>query len=111
MDAQKIAQKYANCSACSVDVQDNTSLGPLVDKADIVISYIPAVLHIWVAKQCLKSKKNMVTASYVSAEMEQLSEEAKQSDLIFLNELGLDPGIDHMSTMKIVDEVKAKGGK
>ena len=65
-DAHKIAQKYGNCSACIVDVQDSNSLGPLVDKADIVISYIPAVLHIWVAKQCLKSKKNLVTASYVS---------------------------------------------
>jgi alpha-aminoadipic semialdehyde synthase len=65
-DAQKIASKYANCKGCEVDVMSSASLAPLVDNADIVISYIPATLHIHVARQCLLSKKNLVTASYVS---------------------------------------------
>lgn len=90
---------------------DANSLGPLVAKADIVISYIPATLHVHVAKQCLQHKKNLVTASYVSQGMRDLHDEAVKNGLIFLNELGLDPGIDHMSTMKVVNEVAAEGGK
>ena len=90
---------------------NTASLGPLVDKADIVVSYIPAVLHVHVAKQCLLSKKNLVTASYVSQGMRELNDEAVKNGLIFLNELGLDPGIDHMSTMKVINEVVAEGGK
>ena len=76
-----------------------------------MISYVPAFLHIHIAKVCLDKKKNLVTASYVSPEMNELNEEAKKNDLIFLNELGLDPGIDHLATMKIVNEVYEKGGK
>lgn len=102
-DAVKIASKYPHCSGCEVDVLNEKSLGPLVEKADIVISYITAVLHIHVAKQCLHHKKNLVTASYVSQAMRELHDEVAKNDLIFLNELGVDPGIDHMSTMKVVD--------
>ena len=110
-DASKIAAKYPNCTGCEVDVMNAASLGPLVDKSDIVISYIPAALHVQVAKQCLQSKKNLVTASYVSQGMRELNDEAVKNDLIFLNELGLDPGIDHMSTMKVINEVAAEGGR
>ena len=72
---------------------------------------MPARFHPPVAKQCLEYKKNLVTASYVDAKMQEFDEEAKKLGLTFLNEMGLDPGIDHMSTMKVVDEVTQKGGK
>ena len=72
---------------------------------------MPAFLHIHIAKACLQEGKNLVTASYVSPEMKSLNEEVKAKDLIFLNELGLDPGIDHLATMKIIDEVAKENGK
>jgi saccharopine dehydrogenase (NADP+, L-glutamate forming) len=70
---------------------------------------LPATMHINVAKDCLRLKKHLVTASYVSKEMAQLNEEVKSAGLLFLNEVGLDPGIDHMSAMQIINEIKAKG--
>jgi saccharopine dehydrogenase-like NADP-dependent oxidoreductase len=82
-----------------------------IQKADIVISMLPAHLHIEVAKDCIAYKKHMVTASYISDAMQDLDALAKENNLIFMNEIGLDPGIDHMSAMKIIDEIKAKGGK
>jgi saccharopine dehydrogenase-like NADP-dependent oxidoreductase len=72
---------------------------------------LPAHLHIEVAKDCILLKKNIVTASYISDAMKELDEEAKKNNLIFMNEIGLDPGIDHISAMKIIDEIKEKGGK
>jgi saccharopine dehydrogenase-like NADP-dependent oxidoreductase len=72
---------------------------------------LPAHLHIEVAKDCITHKKHMVTASYISEELLQLDQEVKAAHLIFMNEMGLDPGIDHMSAMKIIDEIKDKGGK
>jgi saccharopine dehydrogenase-like NADP-dependent oxidoreductase len=72
---------------------------------------LPAHLHIEVAKDCITYKKHMVTASYISPAMQELDETAKANELIFMNEIGLDPGIDHMSAMKIMDEIKSKGGK
>jgi saccharopine dehydrogenase-like NADP-dependent oxidoreductase len=71
---------------------------------------LPATMHLSVAKECLKQKKNLVTASYVSNQMKELDAEAKKAGVIFLNEIGLDPGIDHLSAMKVIDDVKSKGG-
>ncbi len=76
-----------------------------------MISYVPAFLHIHVAKVCLELGRNLITASYISKEMEQLHEQVKQKGLTFLNELGLDPGIDHMTTMKTLNEVEEQKGK
>lgn len=73
--------------------------------SDIVISYIPAFLHIHVAEICLELGKNLVTASYISDPMLNLDKKVKEKRLVFLNEFGLDPGIDHLSTMKVLDEV------
>lgn len=78
---------------------------------DVVISLMPAHLHIQVAKICLTEKKHLLTASYVSDDMKALDHEAKQNDLLFLNECGLDPGIDHMSAMQVIDAIKSNGGK
>jgi saccharopine dehydrogenase-like NADP-dependent oxidoreductase len=71
---------------------------------------LPAYLHIEIAKDCLEFKKHLVTASYISDAMQALDEEAKKNNLIFMNEIGLDPGIDHMSAMKVIDEIRSKGG-
>lgn len=76
-----------------------------------MISYVPAFLHPHIARACISAKKHLVTASYVSPEMAAFHQDAHSRGLIFLNELGVDPGIDHMATMKIVDEVKAKNGR
>ncbi len=82
-----------------------------IGASDVVISLMPAHLHIQVAKICLTEKKHLLTASYVSDEMKSLDQDAKLNDLLFLNECGLDPGIDHMSAMQVIDTIKSKGGK
>lgn len=81
-----------------------------IQKADVVVSMLPAFMHMPIANACVKFKKHLVTASYVSAEMQQLHTAAIENNIILLNEMGLDPGIDHMSAMKIIDEIKSKGG-
>jgi saccharopine dehydrogenase-like NADP-dependent oxidoreductase len=82
-----------------------------ISKADVVISLLPAALHSLVAKQCLRFNKHLITASYVSDEMLTFDQDAKSKRLLFLNECGLDPGIDHMSAMQVLDKIKAQGGK
>jgi saccharopine dehydrogenase-like NADP-dependent oxidoreductase len=81
-----------------------------IAKADVVISLLPAPLHPAVARLCLQEKKHLLTASYVSDEMKALHEEAVRQGLLFLNECGLDPGIDHMSAMQVMDRVRDSGG-
>ena len=92
------------------DVNNNDQRCQEIKDSDIVISMLPAFMHIIVAKDCLRFRKNLVTASYVSKEMRSLSVEAESLGLIFLNEVGLDPGIDHMSAMKMIDKIKDDGG-
>ena len=91
--------------------KEEEKLDELIQQVDLVVSLLPYIYHVTVAKACIKHKKHMVTASYVSEEMKALDEEAKQAGIIILNEIGVDPGIDHMSAMKIIDKVKSKGGK
>lgn len=91
--------------------KEEDKLDDLVPQVDLVVSLLPYIYHVKVAKACIRHKKHMVTASYVSEEMKALDEEAKQAGIIILNEIGVDPGIDHMSAMKIIDTVKSKGGK
>ncbi|HEU4718740.1 MAG TPA: saccharopine dehydrogenase C-terminal domain-containing protein [Bacteroidia bacterium] len=93
------------------DIKDAAQRAKEISGADIVISMLPAFMHGEVAKDCVKNSKHLVTASYVSAEMRALDAEAKQKNIILLNECGLDPGIDHMSAMKIIHHVKAAGGQ
>lgn len=80
-------------------------------RADLVISMLPAHMHIPVAIDCIALGKHLVTASYISPEMEALDVRAKEAGVILLNEIGVDPGIDHLSAMKVIDEIRAKGGK
>jgi saccharopine dehydrogenase-like NADP-dependent oxidoreductase len=99
------------CTLIKLDITDATSRAETISEADIVVSMLPAGLHYLVARDCLNLKKNLVTASYVSAEMESMKEEVEKSGLIFMNEIGLDPGIDHMSAMQIIDQIRDRGGR
>jgi saccharopine dehydrogenase-like NADP-dependent oxidoreductase len=109
--AQQKTNNHKNARAISFDVCNDEQRKKEIQQADIVISMLPAHLHIEVAKDCVFYKKNMITASYISEEMKSLDFQAKENQIVLMNEIGLDPGIDHMSAMKIMDEIRAKGGK
>lgn len=109
--AEKKTQKHPNATPIALDIFNTEERRAAIEKASIVISMLPAHLHIEIAKDCLQFKKHLVTASYISDAMQALDEEAKKNNLIFMNEIGLDPGIDHMSAMKVIDEITSKGGK
>jgi saccharopine dehydrogenase-like NADP-dependent oxidoreductase len=109
--ANKKTGNHKNARAISFDVCNDQQRKQEIQLADIVISMLPAHLHIEVAKDCVFYKKNMITASYISEEMKSLDLQAKANQIVLMNEIGLDPGIDHMSAMKIMDEIKSKGGK
>ncbi|WP_178986701.1 saccharopine dehydrogenase family protein [Winogradskyella helgolandensis] len=110
-NAKKLVGDHPNTDVIHLDVFNAESRIAAVKKADIVVSMLPARFHIEVAKDCITYKKNMVTASYVSPEMEALDTDAKANNLIFMNEIGVDPGIDHMSAMHVIDRIRDKGGK
>jgi saccharopine dehydrogenase-like NADP-dependent oxidoreductase len=104
--------RQARICAATVDVGANhAAVESMVRDADLTISLLPAPMHPQVAKLCLLHGKDMVTASYVSDEMQALNEQFKQADLVCLNEVGVDPGMDHMSAQKVIHEVEQKGGK
>jgi len=109
--ANKKTGNHKNARAISFDVCNDEQRKQEIQQSDIVISMLPAHLHIDVAKDCIFYKKNMITASYISEEMKNLDFQAKENQIVLMNEIGLDPGIDHMSAMKIMDEIKSKGGK
>lgn len=109
--AQKKTNNHPNATPISLDIFDENQRKEAIQKANIVISMLPAHLHVEVAKDCIRYKKHLVTASYVSDAMQALDAAAKENNLIFMNEIGLDPGVDHMSAMKVIDEIKDKGGK
>ena len=95
----------------ALNVNDAQKLEELVAESDLAISLLPYTHHVQVAEFCLKHQSHLVTTSYVSSAMRGLDQAAKDKDLLFLNEIGLDPGIDHMSAMKIIHDVAKKGGK
>jgi saccharopine dehydrogenase-like NADP-dependent oxidoreductase len=109
--AQRKTNNHPNATAIALDINNATQRQAEIQKADIVISMLPAHMHIEVAKDCVTFQKNMVTASYISDAIQSLDAEVKAKGLVFMNEIGLDPGIDHMSAMKVIDDIKAKGGK
>ncbi|WP_299097258.1 saccharopine dehydrogenase family protein [Winogradskyella sp.] len=110
-NAKKLVSNHANVNIIHLDVFNSESRSNAVKDADIVVSMLPARFHIEVAKDCITYKKHMVTASYVSKEMEALDEAAKANNLVFMNEIGVDPGIDHMSAMQVIDRIRDNGGK
>lgn len=93
------------------DVTNQDQREELIKNSSIVISMLPAHMHMSVANDCVELKKNMVTASYISKEMENLHQAAKESGVIIINEIGVDPGIDHLSAKKVIDEIIADGGE
>ncbi|PIP14114.1 MAG: saccharopine dehydrogenase [bacterium (Candidatus Stahlbacteria) CG08_land_8_20_14_0_20_40_26] len=108
--AEKLVGEHQNGIAREFNIENDDPV-PLINDADLVISLLPYVYHTKIAEICINLKKNMVTTSYVSEKMGMLDEEAKKTGIIILNEVGLDPGIDHMSAMEIINGVKAKGGR
>lgn len=109
--AEKLVGSSPKGKSYALDVSDVQKLRDLVARADLVVSLLPPPLHPKVANLCVEAKKPMVTTSYVSEEMKSLDEKARQADIILLNEIGLDPGIDHMSAVKIIDEIHNDDGK
>src|SRR5687768_3003853 len=111
----KLAQsKIGNSSraqAVSVDINNDEERAKLVRQSDIVISLLPPTLHFLVAGDCLKQGKDLLTASYVDEHLQRLSEDLKSRGVLFLCEMGLDPGIDHMSAMRLIDGIHAQGGE
>lgn len=109
--AKKLVGDHPRGEAQPQNVNDTTTLRALISQADLVISMVPYAHHVTVASLCIELKKHMVTTSYVSEKMKQLDVKAKDVGILILNEIGLDPGIDHMSAMKIIHEVQNKGGR
>lgn len=110
-NAQKFTSGHPNARGILLDVFKAAQRREAVENADIVISMLPARYHIEVAKDCLEFGKHLVTASYISNEMQLLDPKVKAKGLVFMNEIGLDPGIDHMSAMQVIDRIRNKGGK
>ena len=110
-NAKKLVKDAQSVTIIHLDVFDASSRTTAIQNADIVISMLPARFHIEVAKDCITYKKHMVTASYVSKDMQALDAEAKANNLVFMNEIGVDPGIDHMSAMQVIDRIRDNGGK
>ena len=95
----------------SINVSEDEKRHVLIREADLIISMLPAALHFLVAKDCVLFSKNLLTASYIDDSIKSLEKEVKQKGLLFIGEMGLDPGIDHMSAMKMIHDIKNKGGK
>lgn len=109
--AQRFTMDHPNARGIMLDVFNDVQRKETVEHSDLVISMLPARYHIEVARDCIEFGKHMVTASYVSKEMQALNHKAVAKDLVFMNEIGVDPGIDHMSAMKVIDGIRDKGGK
>ena len=113
-DHEAAAKKVAgnpNGRATWLDATKVNDRRELIQRADVVVSLLPAHLHLEVAQDCLKLKKHLITASYISKQMYALGDEARERALIFMGEMGLDPGIDHMSGKQKIDQITAKGGR
>lgn len=114
MDERQAREKvgaHARGKAMAFDIKNAEARQQLIAAHDFVISMLPAFMHGDVARDCVALGKHTATASYVSAEMRALDAEARAKGLLLLNECGLDPGIDHASAMRVIDEIKQKGGE
>ncbi|MBC9910154.1 saccharopine dehydrogenase C-terminal domain-containing protein [Chitinophaga varians] len=100
---------YATPAA--IDIKDQAARQQLIQETDLVISLLPPHLHITVAKDCLQFHKNLLTASYIDPEVRKLEKDIEKAGLLFMYEMGLDPGIDHMSAMKLIHSIEKKGGQ
>jgi saccharopine dehydrogenase-like NADP-dependent oxidoreductase len=109
--AEALVNDHPQGEACALNVQDAAALRALVPAADLVISLLPYTYHVQVAELCIEFGKDMVTTSYVSPAMRALDERATAAGVTLLNEIGVDPGIDHMSAMKVIHHVQGQGGE
>jgi len=109
--AQKIVGDHTSATVVTLDATDSEARKGLIAKADVVISMLPAFMHGLVANDCIALRKHLVTPSYISEEMQKLESTVKENGLIFLNELGVDPGIDHMSAMRLLDQMRSRGAE
>jgi len=113
-DLESVQRKLGDSAfgnAVTFDISNDEERSAYISKADIVISLMPPALHFLIAKDCIRSRKNLLTASYVDEQMKSLKQEVENSGLLFLCEMGLDPGIDHMSAKKMIDEIHEEGGQ
>lgn len=111
-DAKDVATAALNGRAVSLDVSNDVHrLSELVEESDIVVSLLPAPMHVPIALECILHQKNLITASYEGDDMRSIGERAKNAGIIILNEVGLDPGLDHMSAMRIIHNIQHRGGK
>ena len=108
---RKLTKGHPNANPIAWSVDDEATLDKLVAEHDLTVSLIPWVFHPIVAKACVRQKRNLLTCSYVKPAMAELDKAAKEAGIILLNECGLDPGIDHMGAMRVIDHIHAKGGK
>ncbi|AHM59831.1 saccharopine dehydrogenase (nadp(+), l-glutamate-forming) [Flammeovirgaceae bacterium 311] len=108
---QKRGAANEKVTAISFDIFNEAELNGNISRADVVVSMVPAAFHPLVAKSCIRHKKHMLSASYVSDEIKALDEQARAAGILILKECGLDPGIDHMTAMEAIDRIKAAGGK
>ncbi|OYU94295.1 MAG: saccharopine dehydrogenase [Bacteroidetes bacterium B1(2017)] len=109
--AQQKIGKSKFATAIALNIEDASNRKKLISEADLVVSLLPAHLHILAAHDCLELHKHLVTASYLSEEMKALHTQALKANILFLNEIGLDPGIDHLSAMQLIQDIQAKGGE
>jgi len=109
--AQERAAGHPRCEALELDIQQEDARRQAIGQAHLVISMLPAHMHLPVAQDCVALGKHMVTASYISAEMEALQEDAQKAGVIMINEIGVDPGIDHLSAMQLLDEKRGLGAE
>jgi len=107
-NALKVINNHPRGKAVSTDLRDTDEL---IKSADLVVSLLPRSLDLYVIKKCLEFKKSLVFPNFLSPEINELEQRAREAGIMVLGEIGLDPGIDHMSAVKIIDQVKAKGGK
>lgn len=113
--SEEVAKRKVNnnprAKASAFDANDEAGRKELIQSADLVISMLPAFMHPMVAEDCIEYKKDLITPSYVSDKMKSLDRAAQDAGIMILNEVGVDPGIDHMSAMKVIDEVRDAGGR
>ncbi|CAH9077061.1 unnamed protein product [Cuscuta europaea] len=110
-DSEEVTENISNAIAVQLDISNHDSLHKYISQADVVVSLLPPSFHSTVANACIKLKTNLVTSSYVDDSMTSLSEDAKSAGVTILAEMGLDPGIDHMMAMKIINQAHVRNGK
>ncbi|KAH7680016.1 Saccharopine dehydrogenase (NAD(+) L-glutamate-forming) protein [Dioscorea alata] len=110
-DAEETIEGIPNATAIQLDAMDNSSLAKYIPEVQVVLSLLPPSFHTTVANACIEHKKHLVTASYVDDSMSKLDSKAKDAGVTILGEMGLDPGIDHMMAMKMIDQAHVRSGK